>query len=63
MSEPQRRATRRNMSTQPIQGRPTRGQNINHSPITDEELADIIAQARAQRAEEDIREYAERKAS
>jgi len=51
------------MSTQPIQGRPTRGQTIHHSPISHEELADIIAQARAQRAEEDIRDYAQRKAS
>lgn len=67
MSEPQRRATRRNMSTQPIPrgvtGSPTAGQRIRYTPLTPDELADIITQARNQRAEDDIQAYAERKAS
>jgi len=55
------RATRRNLATQPIQGGPTKGQKIRHTPISPDELADIIAEARAQRTEEDIASYATRK--
>lgn|GEM_PF-2625768 len=67
MSEPQRRATRRNMSTQPIprgiMGGPTAGQKLRYHPLTDAELAQIITEARARRTEDDITAYAERKAS
>jgi hypothetical protein len=67
MSEPQRRATRRNMSTQPIprgvMGSPTAGQRIRYTPLTPDELAHIITQARNQRTEDDITEYSRRKAS
>lgn len=48
-----RRGTRRNPSTQPMQGRPTGGQKVNHSPISPDELAFIIERARAQRDTED----------
>lgn len=58
-----RRATRRNRTTQPLQGRPTLAQQPKLSPITPDELAHIIAEARTQRTEEDIQAYAERKAS
>ena len=61
MSDPTHRATRRNLATQPIQGGPTKGQKIRHTPISPDELADIIAAARAQRTEEDIASYATRK--
>lgn len=64
MSEPVKRGTRRNLASQPI---PRGGRHNTRpdkpSPITPDELADIIAQARAQRIEDDIRDYAERKAS
>jgi len=56
-----RRSTRRNLATQPIQGGPTKGQKIRHTPISPDELAEIIADARAQRTEEDIASYALRK--
>jgi hypothetical protein len=62
-----RRATRRNLTTQPVQrgllGSPTAGQAIRYTPLTPAELADIITQARNQRTEADIQAYAERKAS
>lgn len=57
MSEPQRRATRRNMATQPIQGNRAKPATIKPSPISDDELAWMIARARKERNE------AERKAS
>jgi hypothetical protein len=44
-------------------GGPTAGQKLRYNPPTPTELADIITQARTQRTEEDIRAYAERKAS
>lgn len=60
-----RRGTRRNLSTQPIprgiMGGPTAGQAIRYSPISPDELAHIIAEARTQRTEEDIAEYSRRK--
>jgi len=52
-----RRGTRRNLSRQPVQGRPTGGQKVKHSPISPDELAFIIDRAREQRAEEDISAY------
>lgn len=58
MSDPTHRATRRNLATQPIQGGPTKGQKIRHTPISPDELAEIIEHARAQRTEEDITAYA-----
>ncbi len=62
-----RRSTRRNLTTQPIPrgvtGRPTAGQTIRHTPISPDELADIITAARAERIETDIQNYARRKAS
>ena len=61
MSDPTHRAIRRNLATQPIQGGPTKGQKIRHTPISPDELADIIAADRAQRTEEDIASYATRK--
>lgn len=61
MGEPQRRATRRNMSTQPIQGNRAKPATIKPSPISPDELADIIAAARAERTETDIAEYRRRK--
>lgn len=63
VSEPQRRATRRNMSTQPIQGSRAKPATIKSSPISPDELADIIAAARTERTETDIAEYSRRKAS
>jgi hypothetical protein len=55
------------MSTQPIprglMGGPTAGQRIRYTPLTPDELADIITQARNQRTEDDITEYRRRKAS
>jgi hypothetical protein len=67
VSEPQKRATRRNLSTQPIprgiMGPPTAGQVIRFTPIAPDELADIITQARKQRAYEDSTPYELRKAS
>lgn len=62
-STPTRRATRRNMATQPIpreQGAKTAGQRIRFNPINPVELAWILGQARAQRTEEDIAEYKQR---
>ena len=62
-----RRQTRRNRSTRPLQrgisGGPTAGQMIRHTPISPDELADIITQARAERIEADIQHYARRKAA
>jgi len=62
-----RRSTRRTTMTRPIErgimGGPTAGQKLRYNPLTPAELADIITQARTQRTEEDIRDYAERKAS
>lgn len=49
MSEPQRRATRRNMSTQPIQGVRAKPATIKPSPISPEELAWMIDRAREER--------------
>lgn len=63
MSEPQKRATRRNMATQPIQGSRAKPATIKPSPISPDELAQIIAEARTERTETDIQAYAERKAS
>jgi hypothetical protein len=55
------------MSTQPIprgiMGGPTAGQRIRYTPLTPDELAHIITQARNQRTEDDITEYSRRKAS
>lgn len=59
-----RRATRRNLSTQPYRadmGPKTAGQRLRHKPLTPEELAFVITEARAQRVNEDINEYASRK--
>ena len=62
-----RRPTRRNRSTLPVERgltrSPTAGQSIRYTPISPDELADIITQARAQRTEEDIQHYARRKAA
>lgn len=63
MSEPQRRATRRNMATQPIPRGRAKPATIKPSPISPDELADIIAAARTERTETDIQSYAEWKAS
>lgn len=61
MSDPTHRATRRNLATQPIpRGQPNPAK-VRHNPISPDELADIIAAAREQRTEEDIRSYATRK--
>ena len=64
MSEPTHRATRRNLSTQPIaradMGPKTPGQRIRFTPLTAAELAYVFDQARAQRTEEDIAEYKQR---
>jgi hypothetical protein len=55
------------MSTQPIPrgitGSPTAGQKLRYTPLTPDELADIITQARNQRIEDDITDYSRRKAS
>lgn len=51
MSEPQRRATRRNMATQPIQGNRAKPATIKPSPISPDELAWIIARAREERTD------------
>jgi hypothetical protein len=59
-----RRATRRNLSTQPYRadmGPKTAGQRLRHKPLTPEELAFVITEARAQRVNEDIHEYKTRK--
>lgn len=59
------RATRRNLSTQPVprdMGPKTPGQRIRHTPLTPDELAWIFTEARAQRTEESINKYAARKA-
>ena len=62
-----RRSTRRPTMTRPIErgimGGPTAGQKLRYNPLTPAELADIITQARTQRTEEDITEYARRKAA
>lgn len=54
------RATRRNLSTQPVprdMGPKTAGQRIRYTPLSPDELAYVIDQARAQRTEEDIQSY------
>ena len=59
-----RRATRRNLSTQPYaadMGPKTAGQRLRHTPLTPAELAFVITEARAQRVNEDIHEYTTRK--
>lgn len=61
MSEPQRRATRRNMATQPIQGGRAKPATIKPSPIPPDDLAEIIEHARLTRIEIDIAEYGSRK--
>ena len=61
MGEPTHRATRRNLATQPAQGRRPKPATIKPSPISPDELADIIAAARAERTETDIAEYRRRK--
>lgn len=62
-----RRPTRRNRSTRPVErgltGAPTTGQSIRYTPISPDELAGIITQARADRIEADIQHYARRKAA
>jgi hypothetical protein len=58
-----RRGTRRNLSTQPIPRGRAKPATIKPSPISPDELAQIIAEARAERTETDIQAYAERKAS
>lgn len=63
MSEPQRRATRRNMATQPTQGNRARPATVKPSPIPPDTIADIIATTRAARIETDIADYRRRKAS
>jgi hypothetical protein len=59
----QRRGTRRNLTTQPIPGHRAKPATIKPSPISPAELADIIAEARTERIETDIQNYAARKAS
>jgi len=59
----QRRGTRRNLSTQPIQGSRAKPATIKPSPISPDELTDIIAQARKQRDAEDNAAGQQRKAS
>lgn len=58
---PTHRATRRNLSTQPIprgvMGPPVTGPRLRHDPISPDELDWIIDQARAQRTEESITAY------
>jgi hypothetical protein len=44
-----------------IMGGPTAGQKLRYNPLTPTELADIITQARTQRTEEDITEYARKR--
>lgn len=51
MSEPQRRATRRNNATQPIQGNRAKPATIKPSPISPDELAWILDRAREERDE------------
>lgn len=54
------RATRRNLSTQPFprdMGPKTPGQRIRYTPLTPDELAWIITEAREQRVNEDIHAY------
>lgn len=55
-----RRATRRNLSTQPVpreMGPKTAGQRIRYTPLTPDERAWIITEAREQRTAEDIQSY------
>jgi hypothetical protein len=53
--------------TRPIErgiiGGPTAGQKLRYNPLSPAELADIITQARTERIEADITEYARRKAA
>jgi hypothetical protein len=51
------------MATQPIQGSRAKPATIKPSPISPDELAQIIADARAERTETDIADYGRRKAS
>jgi hypothetical protein len=51
------------MATQQIQGGRAKPATIKPSPITPEEFAQIIAEARAERIETDIRDYAQRKSA
>jgi hypothetical protein len=44
-------------------GAPTGGQRIRFTPLSPEEFAGILAEARAQRTEEDIAEYSRKKAA
>ena len=59
--QPTHRATRRNLSTQPVprgvMGPPVKGPRLRHSHISPDELAYIIDRAREQRTEEDITAY------
>lgn len=57
------RAAKHGTRTQPVAHCRAKPASIKRSPITPDELADIITQARADRAEADIRDYAARKAS
>ncbi|MDQ0854836.1 hypothetical protein QFZ79_002947 [Arthrobacter sp. V4I6] len=59
----QRRATRRNLASQPIPGSRVKPATVKPSPISPAELAQIIAEARTERTETDIANYAARKAS
>jgi len=57
---PTRRPTRRHLSTQPFpreMGPKTAGQRIRYTPLTPDELAYVIDQAREQRTAEAITAY------
>jgi hypothetical protein len=54
------RAARRNLSTQPVQGRAAAAK-VKHPPISPDELAFIIDRAREQRTEESITAYSRKK--
>lgn len=58
-----RRATRRNLSTQPVprESRNKPGQRLLYTPLTPDEVAWMIDQARAQRIEESIAKYSKEK--
>jgi hypothetical protein len=58
-----KRGTRRNLSTQPIQGSRAKPAKVKHEPISPDELAEIVEHARLTRIEIDIAEYGRRKAS